>query len=209
MHHSNIGALLGPFDYVGENIATGSRGVSAGALHVAWMHSQEHRDNILSPGFQSVGIGVYCSPNGSIWATTEFGRPSSAGQPPAYNGGTPANPIAAHRRRLRQLLTGSPSASGVSGRENSSSTAPAATTEHTITSVSFRGGIASANQSRTPGTSNAPAKPPAMAATSTTRAGVNGRARITSTHRPTPSRAMVAAVRDSVSDTPSTSRANA
>ena len=94
LHHSNIGQLLGPFDYVGENIATGSKGVSAGALHVAWMHSQEHRDNILSPGFQSVGIGVYCSADGSIWATTEFGRPSSAGQPPAYNGGTAMNPIA-------------------------------------------------------------------------------------------------------------------
>jgi uncharacterized protein YkwD len=93
LHHSDIGSLLGPFDYVGENIATGSKGVSAGALHVAWMHSQEHRDNILSPGFQAVGIGVYCSPNGSIWATTEFGRPTSSGQPPAYNGGTSVNPV--------------------------------------------------------------------------------------------------------------------
>jgi uncharacterized protein YkwD len=94
LHHSNIGSLLGPFDYVGENIATGSRGITAGALHVAWMHSPEHRDNILSPGFQAVGIGVYCSSNGSMWATTEFGRASSAGQPPAYNGGTPEYPIA-------------------------------------------------------------------------------------------------------------------
>jgi uncharacterized protein YkwD len=97
LHHSNIGALLGAstFDYVGENIATGSKGVTAGALHVAWMHSQEHRDNILSPGFQSVGIGVYCAANGSMWATTEFGRPSSSGSPPGnYNGGTPVNPVA-------------------------------------------------------------------------------------------------------------------
>ena len=28
LHHSDIGTLLGPFDYVGENIATGSAGVS-------------------------------------------------------------------------------------------------------------------------------------------------------------------------------------
>ncbi len=56
---------------------------SAGALHINWMHSQDHRDNILSPGFRNVGIGVYCAPNGSIWATQEFGRPSSAGPPPA------------------------------------------------------------------------------------------------------------------------------
>ena len=58
MHHSNIGDLLGPYNYVGENIAMGSRGVSAGALHNNWMHSQFHRDNILSPGFRNVGIGV-------------------------------------------------------------------------------------------------------------------------------------------------------
>ena len=135
----------------------GAGGVSAGALHVAWMHSQEHRDNILSPGFQSVGIGVYCSPNGSIWATTEFGRPSSAGQPPAYNGGTPANPIARRRRQLRQLLTGSPSASGVSGRANSSSAAPAATTEHTITSVSSARRYRRARRSR--GRREPPARP--------------------------------------------------
>jgi ribosomal protein L24E len=94
LYHSNIGALLGPWDYVGENIATGSAGVNVGALHNAWMHSPEHRDNILSPGYQSVGIGVYCAPNGSIWATTEFARPTSAGSPPAYSGGTPQNPIA-------------------------------------------------------------------------------------------------------------------
>ena len=95
LHHSDIGQLLGPFDYVGENIAMGSAGVSAGALHVAWMHSQEHRDNILSPGYQEVGIGVYCAPNGSIWATTEFARPTSSGPAAGgYNGGTPQNPVA-------------------------------------------------------------------------------------------------------------------
>ena len=95
LYHSNIGSLLGPYDYIGENIATGSAGVPASALHVGWMHSQDHRDNILSPGFQNVGVGVYCAPNGSIWATTEFARPTSAGLPPGnYVGGTPELPIA-------------------------------------------------------------------------------------------------------------------
>jgi uncharacterized protein YkwD len=95
LHHSNISQLLGVFDYVGENIAMGSAGVSAGALHVAWMHSQEHRDNILSPGYEEAGIGVYCAADGSIWATAEFARPSSAGPAPAgYNGGTPPTPVA-------------------------------------------------------------------------------------------------------------------
>jgi hypothetical protein len=58
------------------------------------MHSLDHRDNILSPGFQAVGIGVYCAPDGSMWATTDFGRPWSAGQRPPYSGNTAANPVA-------------------------------------------------------------------------------------------------------------------
>jgi uncharacterized protein YkwD len=94
LHHSDIGQLLGQYDYVGENIASGSAGVPVSALHLAWMHSQEHRDNILSPGFQMAGIGVYCAPNGSIWATTEFARPSSSGPPPPYGANTPPDPVA-------------------------------------------------------------------------------------------------------------------
>jgi hypothetical protein len=93
MHHSDIGSLLNAFDYVGENIATGN-GAPVSSLHVAWMRSQDHRDNILSPGFQSVGIGVYCAPDGSMWATTDFGRPWSAGQPPPYAGNTAPDPVA-------------------------------------------------------------------------------------------------------------------
>jgi len=93
MHHSNIGSLLNSFDYVGENIAMG-RNAPVSSLHVAWMHSQDHRDNILSPGFTDAGIGVFCAADGSMWATTDFGRPWSAGQPPAYSGGTAANPVA-------------------------------------------------------------------------------------------------------------------
>ncbi len=84
MHHSNIGSLLNSFDYVGENIAYG-KGAPESSLHVAWMHSQDHRDNMLSPGFTDVGIGMYCAPDGSMWATTDFGRPWSAGQPPSVS----------------------------------------------------------------------------------------------------------------------------
>jgi uncharacterized protein YkwD/ribosomal protein L24E len=87
--HSNIGNLLGPFNYVGENIAMGSAGITAGTLHVSWMHSQGHRTNILAPGFNSVGVGVYCAPNGSMWATQVFGRTASSGSPPA----TPTPPL--------------------------------------------------------------------------------------------------------------------
>ncbi|HTL83693.1 MAG TPA: CAP domain-containing protein [Acidimicrobiia bacterium] len=91
--HSNIGSLLGPYNFVGENIAMGSRGVADGALHNAWMHSDGHRSNMLAPGFTAVGIGAYCAPDGSIWLTQEFGRPASAGAPPPSPGTPPVNPV--------------------------------------------------------------------------------------------------------------------
>jgi len=44
---------------IGENIAFGT-GVLATPREIvqAWMHSTEHRDNILSPGYRSEGMGV-------------------------------------------------------------------------------------------------------------------------------------------------------
>jgi cysteine-rich secretory family protein len=80
--HSAIANLLGPYNFVGENIAAGSSGTMEGSLHDAWMHSDGHRANILAPGFSQVGIGVFCKADGSIWMTEDFGHPSSAG--PAF-----------------------------------------------------------------------------------------------------------------------------
>jgi hypothetical protein len=90
--HSNIDAITG-YTFLGENIAMGSSGVTAGDLHVAWMHSDGHRANMLEPGFTLVGIGAYCASNGSIWLTQDFGRPSSAGMPPPPPPTPPVNPI--------------------------------------------------------------------------------------------------------------------
>jgi len=77
--HSNIGALLGPYNYVGENIAKGSINMHVGALHGAWMRSQGHRDNILAPGFTRVGIGVTCRAGDAVYVTVDFGRLMSQG----------------------------------------------------------------------------------------------------------------------------------
>jgi uncharacterized protein YkwD len=88
--HSDISQLLtsGRFGLVGENIAWGKgAGMTAGVLHVAWMKSDGHRKNMLLPGFQVVGIGVYCAPDGTMWATQNFARLASSG--PAGSSGTP------------------------------------------------------------------------------------------------------------------------
>jgi len=92
--HSDIGSLLGPYNYVGENIAAGSAGTTDGALHVAWMHSDGHRANILAPGFTRVGVGVYCAPGGGLWLTEDFGRAATQGSPPMAATLPPVDPIA-------------------------------------------------------------------------------------------------------------------
>ena len=83
---------------VGENIAWGQGNIStARAIMVAWMNSPEHRDNILEPDYDEVGIGVVPgTPGDTTWGatyTTDFGavgrdtatgavaRAASAGKP--------------------------------------------------------------------------------------------------------------------------------
>ena len=48
---------------------------SSGTLHVDWMRSTKHRNAILEAGFTKVGVGVYCSANGDLWAVTLFASP--------------------------------------------------------------------------------------------------------------------------------------
>lgn len=45
---------------------------SSGTLHVDWMRSTKHRNAVLEAGFSKVGVGVYCSANGDLWAVTLF-----------------------------------------------------------------------------------------------------------------------------------------
>jgi len=63
---------------VGENIAWGQGSIStARAIMVAWMNSPEHRDNILEPDYDEVGIGIVPgTPGDTSWGatyTTDFG----------------------------------------------------------------------------------------------------------------------------------------
>jgi uncharacterized protein YkwD len=92
--HSSIGGLLGSYNFVGENIAAGSAGTTDGDLHNGWMHSDGHRSNILAPGYTRVGIGAFCSPDGSIWLTQDFAHASSEGPAQTSSGTPPVDPIA-------------------------------------------------------------------------------------------------------------------
>ena len=54
----------------GENIAKGQR--TPAEVVNAWMNSQGHRENILSPNFTEIGIGVAKSSNGTLYWTQMF-----------------------------------------------------------------------------------------------------------------------------------------
>ncbi len=80
---------------LGENIYKGSgASFSSGSIHMAWMRSDGHRKNVLSPSFDSIGIAILCAPDGSTWATQNFGREMGSPLPALGTSGMPAlNPI--------------------------------------------------------------------------------------------------------------------
>jgi uncharacterized protein YkwD len=75
--HRDLAAVLRSPGYsgyhtLGENILMGPASMSAAAMNTAWWNSPDHRANMLSPSFTSVGIGVAYA-NGQVWATEDFG----------------------------------------------------------------------------------------------------------------------------------------
>jgi uncharacterized protein YkwD len=66
--------------YVGENIAYGSGNRSSPrSIGSAWMDSPPHRENILSPSFREIGIGLALGTpvgRGGATYTTDFGQRS-------------------------------------------------------------------------------------------------------------------------------------
>src|SRR4051794_9674685 len=57
------------FNRSGENVGYNT---DFNGLHSGWMHSPPHKENILSPDYDSVGIGVVRGSDGVYWATQDF-----------------------------------------------------------------------------------------------------------------------------------------
>ncbi|WP_222195441.1 CAP domain-containing protein [Modestobacter italicus] len=96
--HQDIGAVLqrdelSGFRAMGENIFRATGPVPAGAVHAGWMRSDDHRVNVLNPGWDRLGVGVFCAADGSVWATQEFGRTAGADRPPVASTTPPVEPI--------------------------------------------------------------------------------------------------------------------
>jgi hypothetical protein len=81
------GQGLAKFGSAGENIAMISAGQNrADQFMNMWMNSDGHRANILGEDYNYIGVGVYVTANGEVYATQEF---SSLGDTKA----SPKNPI--------------------------------------------------------------------------------------------------------------------
>jgi hypothetical protein len=67
------------YDYfkVGENVALNQP--DAESVLKSWMDSPGHRENILTPAFTEIGVGVVKDDSGEPYYTQVFGRPVSAG----------------------------------------------------------------------------------------------------------------------------------
>ncbi|WP_299959718.1 CAP domain-containing protein [uncultured Modestobacter sp.] len=88
------GDELSGFRAMGENIFQATGPVPAGTIHTGWMRSDEHRVNVLNPGWDRLGVGVFCAADGSVWATQEFGRTVDGDRPAVATTTPPVEPIA-------------------------------------------------------------------------------------------------------------------
>lgn len=99
LRHQDLGAALQGgevegYTSVGENVFSGTGPVTSGRVHEGWMRSQDHRGNVLEPGWDRLGVGVVCAEDGSVWATQEFGRTRGADRPPLARETPPEEPVA-------------------------------------------------------------------------------------------------------------------
>lgn len=86
-HESPLPGLATPADRVraegaqyqgvGENLALRSAEIATAAAFVeGWMNSPGHRANILTPAWETTGVGVFSTEEGTVYATQLFGVPA-------------------------------------------------------------------------------------------------------------------------------------
>lgn len=109
--HSGVDRLTsimeaGTFGAVGENIHAPERQCSAGpscthvsaqptsgTLHVDWLASSSHRQNMLDGRWDRVGVGVFCGVDGRVWAVSLFASSTPTIDQPILPPGTLTAPL--------------------------------------------------------------------------------------------------------------------
>jgi uncharacterized protein YkwD len=63
------------YDYrsMGENVAAGEKGATIDMIFKGWMDSKDHREHILSPKFDEIGIGLAADKR-EVYYTQVFGK---------------------------------------------------------------------------------------------------------------------------------------
>jgi hypothetical protein len=74
-HNPNLTTQVQNWQAVGENVGEGP---TVSDIHDAFMHSPEHKANILDHDFTQVGVGVSVDHNGIVWVTEDFRQPQSS-----------------------------------------------------------------------------------------------------------------------------------
>ncbi len=80
LHHTSSDALrrrVTHWSTLGENVGVGG---TVDSLHVAFMNSPAHKENILYPTFKHVGVGVTQTPS-RMWVTVIFEAAQDPGTP--------------------------------------------------------------------------------------------------------------------------------
>lgn len=71
-HNPSLTSQVQNWQAVGENVGDGP---TVSDIHTAFMHSPEHRANILDHDFTQVGVGVTVDSSGQVWVTEDFRQP--------------------------------------------------------------------------------------------------------------------------------------
>lgn len=71
-HNPSLTSQVQNWQAVGENVGDGP---TVSDIHTAFMHSPEHRANILDHDFTQVGVGVTVDSSGQVWVTEDFREP--------------------------------------------------------------------------------------------------------------------------------------
>ncbi|ADB76437.1 CAP domain-containing protein [Geodermatophilus obscurus] len=98
LRHQDMGALLAREELsdlqgIGENVFQSTGPVPAGTMHAGWMRSDDHRVNVVNPGWDRLGVGVHCAEDGSVWATQQFGRTTGSDLPAIATTTPPPEPL--------------------------------------------------------------------------------------------------------------------
>ena len=72
-HNPDLTSDIVNWQAVGENVGEGP---TEPDVHSAFMHSPEHRANILDRDFTRIGIGVTIDKQGVVWVTEDFRQPA-------------------------------------------------------------------------------------------------------------------------------------